>query len=117
MSDSQGSSGRDPRAADWCEDRLSVSDQCELLANPRRRAVLRYLVTRSAESVSVEDLSEYVLAEEGGRTRRDVTFSLCHLHLPKLADQGIIDFDPERRRVRYRAHTELERHLAFLEGL
>lgn len=108
---------RDPVDPDWREDRLSVSDQCELLASPRRQAVLRYLMDHPEDPVSVDTLAGYVLAEDPNQDRQNVTFSLCHLHLPKLAEAGVINFDSAHRRVCYRPHSELEQHLTFLENL
>lgn len=109
--------GGNPEATNCRENQLSVGDQCELLANPKRRTVLRYLITQSVESFPVEVLSEYVAAREPNQTRQDITYSLRHRHLPKMADAGVIRFDPEDQRVEYRSNTDLERHLAFLLGL
>ncbi|WP_394742242.1 DUF7344 domain-containing protein [Natronococcus roseus] len=76
----------------------------DLLANRRRRLVLRRLAESDAP-VSVDDLVDHVvLAEDGSEsrsvasvgdvvigTRRRVRFSLHHVHLPKLVETNVVD--------------------------
>lgn len=78
----------------------------DLLANRRRRLVLRRLAESDAP-VSVDDLVDHVvLAEDGSEsrsvasvgdavlgTRRRVRLSLHHVHLPKLAEANAVDVD------------------------
>ncbi|ELY53804.1 hypothetical protein C491_20886 [Natronococcus amylolyticus DSM 10524] len=78
----------------------------DLLANRRRRLVLRRLAESDAP-VSVDDLVDHVvLAEDGSEsrsvasvgdavigTRRRVRLSLHHVHLPKLAEANVVDVD------------------------
>ena len=83
-----------------------------LLANRRRRIVLRCLAESDAP-VSVDDLTDHVvLAEDGSEggsiasvgdavvgARRRVRLSLHHVHLPKLAEADAIDVDSGRNAV------------------
>lgn len=84
----------------------------DLLADHRRRAVLRHL-DEFDSPVSLETLAEHVTLEEEGHesgaiadwgdallgTHRRVRISLRHVHLPKLADADAIEFDYESNTV------------------
>lgn len=90
--------------------------QFDVLADRRRRAVLRYLDASDEESVSLSDLADHLVlegdAEEGGAlascgdalfgTRRRVAITLRHSHVPKLADAGAVAFDHETNTVSLR---------------
>ncbi|WP_339103605.1 ArsR family transcriptional regulator [Haloterrigena salinisoli] len=90
--------------------------QFGVLADRRRRAVLRYLDARDEESVSLSDLADHLVleddAEAGGAlascgdalfgTRRRVAITLRHSHVPKLADAGAVAFDHETNTVALR---------------
>lgn len=71
----------------------SVSDCFDALANSRRREVLVEVGDRY--EVSVEDLTNKVATEES-TSRKQVKTSLMHVHLPKLADHGIVAYDREQ---------------------
>lgn len=70
----------------------------ETLVTERRRNAL-YVLYRSAGPVSVPALAEEVAALEGADTERVAT-SLYHVHLPKLAELGVAEFDPDADEVR-----------------
>lgn len=84
---------------------LSERDRHLLLAVERRRVTLDVLTNRSAP-LSLDDLANDVAerevsdcvatAESVGR----VAVSLHHQHLPKLADFGVVDYDPAEQLVR-----------------
>lgn len=76
-----------------------LDETFDLLTHPHRRYILYYL-TRESERVEIETLATAIAAWDGGPTgtdRRtdpnDVEIALHHMHLPKLADAGIITFD------------------------
>lgn len=93
-------------------DSNAVDSQFDVLADRRRRAVLRYLDARS-ESVSLSDLADHLVleddAEESGALascgdalfgrRRRVQITLRHSHVPKLADAGAVAFDIDANTV------------------
>lgn len=97
------------------ESPLSASERCELLANDRRRALLAHLVARPGEDVAVEDLVSHLAANEAASEYRNIHLSLRHLHLPRLAEAGVVRYDTDRQRVEYVPARELEALLAFLE--
>ncbi|WP_121744749.1 DUF7344 domain-containing protein [Natronorubrum halophilum] len=99
------------------------SDSRDVLADSRRRAVLRYLDAREGP-VSLSDLADHLVLE--GRTedrsalsgygdallgaRRRIRISLRHGHVPKLADADAVAFDHETNTV-----SLGERSAEFLE--
>lgn len=70
-----------------------------LLDHRVRRYVLYYL-TRRAATAELCELVDQIAAWEGGTGDRDrLTTSLYHVHLPTLAERGVITFDETTRRV------------------
>lgn len=83
-----------------------------LLIEARRRYVLSYLTDRPDDPVDVDDLEAAILAQEQPRpgrvSHRDrVRIDLHHVHLPKLADAGVIEYDPVDSSVQYTGPDEL----------
>ncbi len=86
----------------------------ELLAHPRRRAILAAFGDRS-DVVSVEALAKRVVAIEEGQATDAVSSTaatrahveLRHVHLPAMADVGLVEYDHANDRVRPRDHPAL----------
>ena len=97
----------------------------DVLASDRRRNVLAYLERRPESRISRDEIVDALLEREpdepGPATRRErLEVDLHHVHLPKLADAGIIDHDPSSGTVEYSASADLEsllsRCLAYEEA-
>jgi len=81
-------------------DSESLDTTFALLSDTRRRYVL-YDLSRTNGATSLSELAERVVALETGESptvvsderRREVELSLAHVHLPKLADAGVVEFD------------------------
>lgn len=74
-----------------------------LLGNQRRRYVLQTLHTSSETVLSTEDIADHVLTHAPDAGGRDcVLAELHHQILPRLADEGVIEFDARTETVRYR---------------
>lgn len=84
-----GSAGRSSPA-------LSLDHLLDLLAREQRRCVLYYLDGTGA--ATVDDLVEHV-ATASGVAETNVDVALRHTHLPRLADAGVVDYDPDSGRV------------------
>ncbi|MEZ3145325.1 hypothetical protein [Halobaculum sp. MBLA0143] len=100
---------------------LGYDEAFGLLKNGRRRAVLSALADTPETTLS--ELAERIAAEENdteptlltSAQRKRVYISLYQNHLPKLADEGVIDYDRSRGDVVRRPPAD--RLIAFLDGL
>lgn len=79
----------------------------EVLRASRRREVLRYLDAHDGEG-TVGTLAEHLAAEENGTEpslvtspqRKRTYVALYQIHLPKLDDLGVVDYERDRGTVR-----------------
>lgn len=106
--------GDDPRMGQRAEgtgNRVTDADSSHecfrvLLGNPRRRRILEVLTDHG--ETTLRALTTRVTALERGvppdavteRQRREVAISLYHLHLPKLAEIGLLTVEEEMERIR-----------------
>lgn len=84
-------------------DAQSLDTVFALLRDRRRRAALHVLAARTAP-VALADLAAAVAAREAADADA-VAEALHHVHLPKLADAGVVDYD-EADRIAALARTE-----------
>lgn len=73
---------------------LSRSERYRLLASERRRDAISELAGASAP-VELEDLAAHLANGDEAETR----IELHHVHLPMMAEMGILEYDHERTRV------------------
>lgn len=93
---SEHTSGTDESAAE-----LTASERHSLLAADRRRLALDILAGRSSP-VEPEGLAARVTARGNGSAAAEesverVAITLHHTHLPKMAEMGVVDYDPVTR--------------------
>ena len=85
------------------------------LADRHRRRAISYFPVQGDDVASVDDLITF--AHDGGsrsdRHRLEVLFH--HAALPKLADLGLVEYDPRSGTVRYRGPRVLEQVLDVVE--
>lgn len=75
----------------------------ELYQDQHRRAVLAVLINEQ-RSLTVNDLTKTVvkhtsqtpITEVSADVLTQIQMSLHHVHLPKMAEAGLIEYDPER---------------------
>ena len=83
---------------------LAESDIYYLLSNSRRRETLAHLWKHRTE-VTLRELSEEIASAESGETpapralRESVYNALHQTHLPKLAEFGLVEYNPDRKLV------------------
>ena len=86
-----------------------------LLAEKRRRHALYYLRKSDSGSVVLTELTDGVLASTAGVPTEEVPdeeyvsllHELHHVHLPKLAEAGVVDYYPERHLVGFAKYLPL----------
>jgi len=79
----------------------------EALSEPRRRCVLYYL--RDHGQAQVDDLAVHIASWErdvpasavSEEDADQIALELVHSHLPKLEDEGLIEYDPRTGTVSY----------------
>jgi len=79
----------------------------EVLSNQRRRFTIQHLKQQNGEPITVSDLAERVASWENGKRihtlthqeRKRVRNALWQFHLPKMADYGFVEYDPDRGTV------------------
>lgn len=89
----------------------------DILSSPERRAALYYLAFEcdSDSTVTLEMLVQEIrrlatrISEDSWYTSdQALRVSLLHVHLPQLADAGIIEFDLDARTIQYQPNHALE---------
>jgi DNA-binding transcriptional ArsR family regulator len=97
---------------------LSYDTIFALLANSRRRAIIRILATGPADVIELDEMTEALQTSESPSVRgeRDAIAIEClHVHLPKLADAGVVEYDPRSEIIRYHRNPRLEGILDSIE--
>lgn len=83
-----------------------VDGVLSLLSDAERRGVVEYFGRTADETATLEELSAYLERAapetDGGEPAAETAKArLHHVHLPKLADRGVVDYDPRSGEVRY----------------
>lgn len=98
---------------------ISQDTVFDLLSSARRRYILYYL-RREGGSASINELAAQIAAWENGVAREELTsqdekrvyVSLYQTHVPKLEDQGIIEYDSQSGEVTLTDRVrEIDRYL------
>lgn len=92
---------------------LSLDACLELLANRRRRVIVGFFLDSDQDHAPVEEVIAEILDEEAERTGErpgydSVAAELFHIHLPKLADAGVLEYDTRSRDIRYFGDQQVE---------
>jgi DNA-binding transcriptional ArsR family regulator len=90
-----------------------VDEALRVLKSPERRRVLEHLDDESDGSTTVAELASQIACSE---SRDGQTFEarLHHVHLPKLEDYGVLEYDSRSNAIRYRPDAHTEKLLACL---
>jgi hypothetical protein len=105
------------------DEAVSTDEVFELLSNKRRRFAIHYL-KRTDDQADLGNLSEHVAAwetdtplrEVDSAQRKRVYTSLQSHHLPKLDDQGVVDYDERAGEVELTdTAADLEMYLEIVD--
>lgn len=94
---------------------VAVEDALNVLKSPDRRRILEYLDDESVESTTVEELASHLATAESdpdrseSRDERTLAMRLHHIHLPKLDDHGVLEYEPRSNAVRCRSDAHVEK--------
>lgn len=103
----------DSASADLYEVSLSLDAILYLLADHHRRDLLRYLVESPGETCSFDECTDHLVTRGAERAeerpaRVRVEARLRHVHVPRLADADVLEYDSRSQEIRYRGHDRLE---------
>ena len=101
-------------------DTESIDRAFDIVSDPTRRCILRYLHARPQSRVTVDELCRVAReqSDRDGPPRNvdQLALTLHHVHLPKLAAVDFIDYDQSARTVQYRSGSFIEELLEAIPG-
>ena len=88
----------------------NVGEILRLLSAQYRRQTIRVLRNTPDGEVGFSELIDAIMQEAGATSdQRDrIGVQLHHNHLPKLREQGLIEYDRDEQLVRYRPDQQVE---------
>lgn len=91
----------------------SLDALLQLVADRRRRLAIRHLRHEANGKTTIDDLVDQLYnggsdADDRPPDRKQLAIQLCHAHLPKLADHGVVEFDPENGAIWYQPDEQVE---------
>lgn len=98
-------------------DRFSINQVVAVLDRPVRQEILEYLARETKREADLDELVDYLSGKDhrAPASGERIALRLHHVHLPKLADTGVIEYNPDERRIRYQGDTSVERILDVLK--
>ena len=91
---------------------IPIDERFDALARTDRRAVIQFFRDESAEEVTLDALVTGIVDRSYWDTDEShARLCLHHSTLPKLADTGILDYDPRSKTVSYRGRPSVEQLL------
>ena len=91
---------------------IPIDERFDALARTDRRAVIQFFRDESTEEVTLDDLVTGIVDGSYWDTDEShVRLCLHHSTLPKLADTGILDYDPRSETVEYWGQPAVEQLL------
>ncbi|GAA0669915.1 ArsR family transcriptional regulator [Natronoarchaeum mannanilyticum] len=88
---------------------IPAHDILDALAHGRRRNVCEVVAAAEREFLPLEEVSERVASRDhDGADPQTVRVELHHVHLPKLDDAGLLEYDHELNTVRYESDPVVE---------
>lgn len=99
---------------------LSLDAILSLLSDRHRRDLLRYLMESDDRTCTHDKCIGYITRQEeqrrGERPGHDeIAAALYHIHIPKLSDAGVIEYDGRSQEIRYWGNDRLEEWLQQIQ--
>ena len=95
-----GNSNDGERAAEeWSPEELSTEQGLRLAADPYRRSLPRILFASEEDRLSFEELAGRIEERTADASFEEVATVLRHTHIPKLAANDVLEFNPETETV------------------
>ena len=84
-----------------------IEETLNILSNGSRREITYNLLESESEELHIRDLEKFLVEETDIESNR-VYLELVHMHLPKMEEHGIINYDRDRGIVAYDADETVE---------
>jgi hypothetical protein len=105
-----------PNSDDALTPKLSLSTASKLLTKPTRLAVIQYFSARKTPTAELSELATYIHERvETVTSPEQARIMLVHMHLPKLAEHEVIEYDERSETIRYRDGKHLEHLLEIID--
>jgi hypothetical protein len=108
----------------YSENQSDVDRYLSVLSDRRRRDVLYGLQKADGDAMTLDELVHDIACrdvtadtEPTADHLQELKVRLYHVHLPLLADHGIIGFDPRSKTIRYWADSPTEELLESVDDL
>jgi hypothetical protein len=93
----------------------TLDEVCRILSHRCRRQLLTYLSRKEGDVADLDEIVTYLSAEDDEAIPAEqIRLSLVHIHLPKLADYGTVEYDRRNGDARYRGGMILEDFLEVI---
>lgn len=119
-----GAARTDPERPETVPMPYSFDSVIELISDARRRTVLYVLRTNRRDEYRldrvidlVDERERAIPRREPKRSREELEVSLGHVHLPKLDELGVLDYDADAGIVTYHRNRALESCIRYVETL
>lgn len=98
---------------------MNLDDTLRVLADERRRDMLYMLEESDSDSFTYSEVIEAVW--NGGDDSEDYSnqlkIEMTHVHLPKMEEKGVLEYDERSEIIRYDPDEELRELLGVVEEL
>lgn len=104
---------------EWYPDKAShVNRFMTTLSSSHRRGVIHYFESRpEADTSSLDAIASHLDGRMPSTSQAEVEAALHHMHLPKMAESGWVDYEPDERRIHYHGKEEAETWLSEVAGV
>ena len=92
--------------------KISLGSLFKVLADPHRRYTMYHLTTMDGETVDLSNLVA-ALSEHVATSAERLEINLRHVHLPKLVDHNLIEYDERSETIRYHDSERVEAVVEF----
>ncbi|WP_247001066.1 DUF7344 domain-containing protein [Halosolutus gelatinilyticus] len=98
---------------------VSTETALRVVADPCRRSILSQLIDSEETVVTIDTLVDRISPENPppkttGTHADPLLIDVHHIHLPKLEDANLIEYDPRTKMIRYTPNERVERVLRFV---
>ena len=117
----EGAAEKPGTSATAADSTLSLNAMLELLTHHHRRELLQFLDDAPDHATSIDDVVAHLIEKDTEWTgtrpaHNEIEAQLYHVHLPKLTEAGVIEYDARSKELRYWDNDRLEALLDSLQS-